>query len=66
MAIYRIHMVGGAQFDAELFYEGVDDVAFDASRSRFITGQIVAPDESGQRPLILISTSRIQCVIATE
>lgn len=67
MAIFQIFLAGDrTPLEVELYYQRLDDVLEDASRRRFITGQLSVPDEQGVCRQVMIPTARIHCLIETE
>jgi hypothetical protein len=64
MRQYRFHLIGpGQPLDLEVDAETISALNEIVSRHRFVEGRMVAPDEDGVLPSVLIATSRIQCVV---
>jgi hypothetical protein len=64
MASYRICLVGQHQpLDVDLPFDGIDDLASEATRAKFIVGHMTEPDEQGVCRRVMIASGRIQCVI---
>jgi cephalosporin hydroxylase len=47
----------------DLPYRDLDELIGEASRVRFIVGNMTEPDEAGVCRRVMIATGRIQCVI---
>lgn len=63
MATFRICLVGPAQqLTVDFTANDISELADAASRSRFLVGHMLEPDEDGVCAGVMISTGRIQCV----
>jgi len=64
MGLFRFHLIGMAQAPLlEIAADTVGELNELMSCSRFIEGRMTEPDEFGVLSGVLLSTSRIQCVI---
>ena len=64
MAQFRLFLIGkAAPMDVEIPARDVHDICELASTSRFITGNLTTPDESGVLQAFLVPSCRIQCVV---
>ena len=64
MAAFRICLMGQSQpLDVDLNLSNLDEMAVEASRTKFLIGHMTKPDEDGVCRGVLIAASRIQCAI---
>lgn len=64
MATFRIHLMGQHQpITIDLPCADIDDLADQASRTKFLAGHMAEPDEEGVCRRVMIATCRIQCVV---
>lgn len=64
MATFTIHLMGQATpITIDLPIGSVDQLAEEASTTRFLVGHLSEPDEEGVCRRVMIATSRIQCAI---
>lgn len=64
MAIFTIHLMGqAAPITLDLAPSDIEDLAQQASTTRYLTGYMTTADEDGVCRRVLIATSRIQCAI---
>lgn len=67
MATFSIHLMGQASpITLDLPCDDIDDLADEATASRFITGHMTVADEDGVCRRVMIATSRIQCAIEAD
>ncbi len=64
MATFLIHLIGQHQpLMVDIPVADVDALWVEASRMKFIIGDLAAADEAGVFRRVMISTYRIQCVV---
>jgi hypothetical protein len=64
MLAVHLCLIGNNQpLCVELPYRDLDELLEDATRVKFITGNMMEPDEAGVCRRVMIATGRIQCVI---
>lgn len=67
MATFSIHIMGqAAPITLDLPCADIDELACQATTSRFLSGHMVMPDEDGVCRRVMIATSRIQCAIEAD
>lgn len=67
MATFSIHLMGQATpITLDLPCADIEDLASQATTSRFIAGHMAAADEDGVCRRVMIATSRIQCAIEAD
>lgn len=66
MPSYCLHLMSQAQpVMLDLPYAGIDDLAEQATRAKFLVGSMAQPDEDGVCRRVMIATCRIQCAVET-
>ena len=64
MGLFRFHLIGMAQAPVlDIAANTVGELSELMSSTRFIEGRMTEPDEFGVLSGVLLSTSRIQCVV---
>jgi hypothetical protein len=64
MIAVHICLIGNHQpLCVDLPYADLDDLLTDATRTKFILGNMTEPDQAGVCRRVMIATYRIQCVI---
>lgn len=64
MATFLIHLMGqGQPIKLDLPCASIDELAGEASHTRFLIGHITDADEEGVCRRVMIAAQRIQCVI---
>jgi hypothetical protein len=64
MASYLVHLMGKREpAYIDLPFEGMDELAAEASRTKFLVGYMTNADEDGVCRRVMIATNRIQCAI---
>lgn len=64
MAIFLIHLMGQHQpIKLDLPCANIDELASEASHTRFLAGHMADADEEGVCRRVMIAAQRIQCVI---
>ena len=67
MATFLIHLMGQHQpIKLDLPFGDIDELADEASRTRFLAGHLAVPDEDGVCRRVMIAAQRIQCVVEGE
>lgn len=66
MASYFVHLMGQREpAHIDLPFEDMDELAAEASRSKFLIGHMATADEDGVCRRVMIATYRIECVVET-
>jgi hypothetical protein len=64
MASYLVHMMGQRHpIAVDLPFSAIEDLMAEASRAKFLIGNMVAADQDGVLRRVIISTCRIECVV---
>lgn len=64
MAAYLVHLMGHRHpIEVELPFSGIEALMSKASHSRFIIGHFMAENGDGMCRRLMISTSRLECVL---
>lgn len=64
MASYLVHLMGQREpAHIDLPFDGVDQLAAEASRAKFLIGHMTNADEDGVCRRVMIATCRIECAV---
>jgi hypothetical protein len=64
MASFLVHLMGQREpAYIDLPFDGVDQLAAEASRAKFLIGHMANADEDGVCRRVMIATHRIECVV---
>jgi hypothetical protein len=66
VAVYISVMGNNQPLKVDLPYANFDDIMVDATRNKFIAGNMTEADEAGVCRRVMIATGRIQCVIEAD
>lgn len=67
MAIFRICIsTAMPPLVVDLSAKDIHELAYEASTSRFLAGNMAIPDEDGCYASVMIQTNRIQCAFETQ
>lgn len=67
MASFLIHLMGQREAAyIDLPFDGVDQLAAEASRAKFLIGHMTNADEDGVCRRVMIATYRIESVVETD
>lgn len=67
MASFLVHLMGQREpAYIDLPFDGVDQLATEASRAKFLIGHMVNADEDGVCRRVMIATNRIESVVETD
>lgn len=64
MASFLVHLMGQREpAYLDLPFDGVDQLAAEASRAKFLIGHMAAADEDGVCRRVMIAANRIECAV---
>lgn len=64
MASFLVHLMGQREAAyIDLPFDGVDQLAAEASRAKFLIGHMTNADEDGVCRRVMIAANRIECIV---